>query len=96
MRNLEIVPSNHTFGRIWDEWTDKLLDGARNRKKGSRLVQICIMLKIGQWDFFRRAGMITLVFMGVHYMDREVSIWDDTPENVDKLIEEYYNLTHTA
>ena len=96
MRNLEIVPSNHTFCRIWDEWTDKLLDWARNRKKGSRLVQVCIRLKIGQWDFFRRAGMITLVFMGVHYMDREVFIWDDTPENVDKLIEEYYNLTHTA
>lgn len=92
MRCLEIKPRKYLLDRWWDEWTDNLLDWAISHDKKGGFFKFCIYLKIGRWDFFQRAKMVYLIFLGAHYMDRKVAIWEEKPEMVMKLIDDYYKL----
>ena len=92
MRNPEMIPGKYRFERWWDGWTDDIIEWAQKSKTRSCIIPFIIRLKMGRWEFFQNGSMMYLVLLGVHYMDLNVPIWAETPENAHKLITEYYQI----
>lgn len=92
MRDIEMIPGKYRLDKWYDEWIDSLIEWSQKKKtKGGWLSKLCVILKIGRWEFFQNGEMLFLVLMGAHYMDRKVSIWDEEQEKVQELMSDYHN-----